>query len=204
MVRNKFGDKLRLVRERKGKTLKDVAAQIGTSESLISQIERNRVSPSIDTLVSIAEVLEVDLEYLFRDFKKKKQVSLVPGNGGGNSLTLGDVIYRELSQGFDPSELPIEVLLLTIRSGGEKGDREYGHPGREFGYLLSGEGELLYGGETYTLKAGDSISFPSDIPHVLNSRGTEDLTAVWIISPPRIFQSTREKAYGKNSSGKNL
>lgn len=187
MVRNKFGDKLRLVRERKGKTLKDVALQIGTSESLISQIERNKVSPSIDTLVAIAEVLEVDMEYLFHDFKRTKQVSIVRNEEGGNSLTLGNVIYKQLSQGFDPAEIPIEVLLLTIREGGEKGDTEFGHPGREFGYLISGKGELVYGTETYVLCPGDSISFPSDIPHILRNQGTEDLKAVWIISPPKIF-----------------
>ena len=187
MVRNKFGEKLRLVRERKGKTLKEVAAQIGASESLISQIERNKVSPSIDTLVAIAEALEVNLEYLFHDFKRTKQVSFVKNEEEGNSLTLGDVIYKQLSQGFDPAEIPIEVLLLTIRQGGEKGDIEYGHPGREFGYFISGEGELVYGTETYLLKVGDSISFPSDIPHILRNRGTGDLKAVWIISPPKIF-----------------
>jgi len=187
MVRNKFGDKLRLVRERKRKTLKEVATQIGTSESLISQIERNKVSPSIDTLVAIAEVLEVDLEYLFHDFKRTKQVSIVRRGERGNNLTLGDVIYKQLSQGFDPAEVPFEVLLLTIREGGEKGDIEYGHPGREFGYFISGEGELVYGTETYPLQPGDSICFPSDIPHILRNRGTENLTAVWIISPPKIF-----------------
>lgn len=188
MVRNKFGDKLRLVRERKGKTLKEIAGRIGASESLISQIERNKVSPSIDTLVSIAEVLEIDLEYLFHDFKRTKQVAIVRGQEGGNSLTLGDIVYKQLSQGFDPAEIPIEVLLLTIGDGGAKGDIEYGHPGREFGYFISGTGELVYGTETYSLSPGDSVSFPSDIPHILRNRGTEDLIAVWIISPPKIFQ----------------
>ena len=59
-MKYKFGEKLRIVRERKGMTLKEVARQAGVSESLISQIERNRVSPSIDTLLQIADVLEID------------------------------------------------------------------------------------------------------------------------------------------------
>ena len=46
-----FGEKLRTVRERKGLTLKEVAGQAGVSESLVSQIERNKVSPSVDTLL---------------------------------------------------------------------------------------------------------------------------------------------------------
>ena len=41
-----FGEKLRQVRERKGYTLKVVASRAGVSESLVSQIERNKVSPA--------------------------------------------------------------------------------------------------------------------------------------------------------------
>ena len=60
-----FGEKLRAAREKKHLTLKTVALQAGVSESLVSQIERNKVSPAIDTLLSLASVLEINLEYLF-------------------------------------------------------------------------------------------------------------------------------------------
>ena len=46
-----FGDKIRTVREKKQMTMKAVAAEIGVTESLISQIETNKVSPSIETLL---------------------------------------------------------------------------------------------------------------------------------------------------------
>ena len=65
-----FGEKLRSVRERKGYTLKVVATQAGVSESLISQIERNRVSPAIDTLLSLADVLDINLEFLFEEYRR--------------------------------------------------------------------------------------------------------------------------------------
>ena len=39
-----FGEKLRDVREKKHMTLKSVAQAAGVSESLVSQIERNKVS----------------------------------------------------------------------------------------------------------------------------------------------------------------
>jgi len=49
-----FGDKLRAVREKKKMTMKDVAEKAGVSESLISQIETNKVSPAIETLLTIS------------------------------------------------------------------------------------------------------------------------------------------------------
>ena len=63
----RFGEKLRAVRERKGLTLKTVANQAGVSESLVSQIERNKVSPAIDTLLNLADVLDINIEFLFEE-----------------------------------------------------------------------------------------------------------------------------------------
>ena len=76
-MKYKFGEKLRTVRERKKLTLKDVAFEAGVSESLISQIERNKVSPSIDTLLLIADVLDIDYDYLFSDYRQKRKVAIV-------------------------------------------------------------------------------------------------------------------------------
>ena len=57
-MKYQFGEKLREVRERKKMTMRDVAEKAGVTESLISQIERNKVSPAIDTLFSIASSSE--------------------------------------------------------------------------------------------------------------------------------------------------
>ena len=57
-----FGEKLRSVREHKGYTLKVVAQKAGVSESLVSQIERNHVSPAIDTLLALADVQQMAVQ----------------------------------------------------------------------------------------------------------------------------------------------
>jgi putative glutamine amidotransferase len=54
-----FGEKIRSVRERRSLTLREVAEIAGVSESLVSQIERNRVSPAIDTLLALADALGI-------------------------------------------------------------------------------------------------------------------------------------------------
>lgn len=186
----RFGEKIRLVRERRGMTLKEVGAEANVSESLVSQIERNKVSPSVDTLMAITDALDIDPEYLFRDYKKKRKMEIVPA-GERNSLTLNNVAYHQLasikenlSQG---GKCDIETMMIEIEPGGQKGDIEYGHPGNEIGIILSGQGELLYGTETHVLNEGDSISFSSDIPHILRNLGDSKMRAIWIITPPRVF-----------------
>lgn len=186
-TRYPFGEKIRKVRERRGLTMKEVALKAGVSESLISQIERDRVSPSLDTLLGLADVLQIDLEYLFQDYKKSGTVSIVR-NDQRSTILRKQVRYEQLSSFSDPKEEhAIEAFLIEIPPGEEKGDREYGHTGRELGFLLEGQGILHYGKEQYTLKAGDSVSFSSDIPHKLENCGEGALKALWVITPPRLF-----------------
>ena len=72
-----FGEKLRQVRERKGYTLKVVASRAGVSESLVSQIERNKVSPAIDTLLTLADVLDINVEFMFEEFRRSRPVKII-------------------------------------------------------------------------------------------------------------------------------
>ncbi|MDC7126918.1 MAG: XRE family transcriptional regulator [Spirochaetales bacterium] len=182
-----FGNKLRLVRERKKMTLKDVASKAGVSESLISQIERNKVSPSIDTLVTIANVLNIDLEYLFKDIKSEHKVTIVKPEER-NRLLLNGVDYQQLSfipgSDINPS---VEAFYIDIPPGKEKGDLEFGHPGQELGTIIEGSGLFIYGTEEYTITKGDTISFQSDSPHIIRNTGKETLKALWIITPGKIF-----------------
>lgn len=181
-----FGEKLREVRERRAVTLKEVASIAHVSESLISQIERNKVSPSVDTLLSIAEALEVDLEYLFKDYKRNKTVKII-SKDNRDHLVLNKVVYEQLSCIKD-GENRVEAFKLLIEPDGEKGTLEYGHAGSEIGIIMEGSGQLSYGTETYSLHEGDTVSFSSDIPHILKNMGKETLTAIWITTPPRVFK----------------
>ena len=194
-TRFRVGGKLRTVRERKGFTLKLVAAEARVTESLISQIERNQVSPSMDTLLSVAAVLEVDLEYLFSDYRKKKPVAIVRESDRSVRKMHG-VNYYQLSAITDSVEhYGIEAVMLEIAPGAVRGSLDYGHPGKELGVVLGVTGELSYGAEVYSLGKGDSISFGSGIPHSLRNTGTNTLVAIWVNTPPRML--FRQPSVGK-------
>ena len=82
----RFGEKLRTVREKKGYTLKVVAQKAGVSESLVSQIERNRVSPAIDTLLTLADVLDINLEFLFEEYRRGRHQGRVLASDHGRRI----------------------------------------------------------------------------------------------------------------------
>ncbi|MCF7941857.1 MAG: XRE family transcriptional regulator [Spirochaetia bacterium] len=183
----RFGEKIRRIRERQKITLRTLSDAIGVSSSLLSQIENNHVSPSMDTLLAITDELQIDPEYLFRDYRKPRQVKIVHKEDR-NRMMLEQVSYAQLSPPVDAREdFAFEVLELSIDAGGSRGSEQFGHPGREMGIILEGEASLAYGSKTYTLGTEDSVSFSSRVPHTLHNSGEKTLKAIWIVSPPRIF-----------------
>jgi transcriptional regulator with XRE-family HTH domain len=184
-MKHAFGEKIREVRERKHMTMREVADKAGVSESLISQIERNRVSPAIDTLLKIIDILEIDLDFIFRDFKKDRLVNLVRAGEKKRAIVNG-VVFEQLSHTFSSSEEhAIEAYFLEIPPGGKSGDDEYGHIGKELGVIIKGRGECTVGNRVYSLGEGDSISFSADAPHQIRNTGKRPLRAFWIITPPK-------------------
>ncbi len=183
-----YGHKIREIRERHKMTLKEVASQADISDSLLSQIERDQVSPAIDTLLRILDVLEIDMEYIFRDYKRPSNIHVVRKEER-KVFTMDEVRYELFSslEHQDP-EHGIEAYFMELQPGQERGNEVYGHVGQEMGIILEGCGHFSYGNEEFVLNKGDSVSYESNIPHTLKNRGNEILKSIWVITPPRLFQ----------------
>ncbi len=184
----RFGEKLRMVREKKGYTLKTVATSAGVSESLVSQIERNRVSPAIDTLLALADVLDINPEFLFEEFRRSRPVKIV--RTSERRMRQEDkVVYEELANPVEKNgSYAMESYMITIPPGEHTHHGSYGHLGQEVGYILEGKAIFKYENEEYELEAGDSISFSSSAPHtLLNASNSAQLKALWVVNPPQRF-----------------
>lgn len=182
-----FGEKIRMIRERKGLTLKVVAQRAGVSESLVSQIERNRVSPAIDTLLTLADVLDINLEFLFEEYRRKRPVLITRADERKKAIEDG-VAYEEV---VTPTESDgrnaMEAFVVEIPVGAHTRRGSYGHLGREIGYIVQGKGQLHYENLVYNLAEGDSVSFSAGTPHTLANTGDVPLKAFWVVSPPQRF-----------------
>ena len=181
-----FGEKLRLVREHKGYTLKVVAQKAGVSESLVSQIERNHVSPAIDTLLALADVLDINLEYLFEEYRKERPVRIVRYNERP-TINEDDIRYEELSKPDRSDTNSIESYVLKIPVGSHTHHGSYGHTGREVGIIIKGTAKFIYENKEYILEAGDSVSFSAGAPHMVENAGDSELEAIWINTPAQRF-----------------
>src|SRR6202158_5405269 len=81
LTRYSIGEKLRSLRLRKSMGLVELGKHTGLSAALLSKLERGKLFPTLPTLLRIALVFGVGLEYFFTD-ERKRHVVAVAGQKG--------------------------------------------------------------------------------------------------------------------------
>lgn len=78
---------------------------------------------------------------------------------------------------------PTDFLYVRYEVGGSStpDERLTRHAGVEYGYIISGVLEITLGFDTYQVKAGDAVSFNSDVPHRLHNVGEVPVEAIWFV-----------------------
>jgi transcriptional regulator with XRE-family HTH domain len=181
-----IGQKIRDLRNEKGMTLGVLAEKIKVSPSLISQLERGGVNPSISLLKQIADAFLAPLSSLLGEEEvKPEEIPHVMKEKERKTLTTeGGVKFVLLSGNYD---LGCEFIYNEWPPGSSTGKEKYVHEGVESGLLLEGALEVELEDRACQLKPGDSITFRSDIPHRLNNKGKKFAKGVWVNSKPWIF-----------------
>ncbi len=165
----RVGEKIKILREGKGLSLKDVADLTGFSTALLSQMENHLVSPSLGTIIKLARALGVKVgDFLgetqgepFAIVRKdeRKQVSRFASKDG---VKYG---YSYESLGFEKKDRHMEPFIVTLEPATIKTSKTSVHEGEEFIFVLEGEMEVILGNHTDVLYPEDSIYYDSTIPH---------------------------------------
>jgi transcriptional regulator with XRE-family HTH domain len=182
---SKVGHRLRAERERLGVGLRELARRVGVSPSLVSQIELDRVNPSVSTLYAIVTELGMTMSDVFGEQTEERVVQR--GDGLAESPDTRPVInlasgvrWERLTHDRDPD---VEFLYVVYPVGAAScpEDALMTHGGREYGYVSSGTLAVQVGFEAYELGPGGSIAFDSSSPHRLSAVGDEPVHAVWVV-----------------------
>lgn len=175
-----LGKAVRLQRKDKNLTLKELAEKTGISQGMLSLIENGGASPSIASIVKIAEALEVRLSTLFLDVDsddgicvlRSHERKIAPPRRQGARYS-----YEYLAKLKDSNS--IEPFLVSFGHRGE-GDF-YFHRGEEFLYVIEGQVEFRTPDKVFLLNHGDSIHFISHIPHTFKGVGRTKAKCITII-----------------------
>jgi transcriptional regulator with XRE-family HTH domain len=178
-----LGYKLRQRRKQIGKTMQSVADEAGLSVGFISQVERDLSSPSLSSLINIAGALDTGVETFMRSPIKPGPVSRHnrrPAYTTGTSAPN----YERLSDAFDGSVLNSVLMSLPPHYSAE----EIVHEGEEMMFVVSGRVLCSVDGDTRLLEEGDSIHFPSHLPHRTENPDETTATVLWV-GTLRIFNN---------------
>ena len=162
-----IGRVARRIRDELGLTLANVAQQAGISPGMLSRLETGRVSPSLETIVALAEVLGIRPALLLQDVgAADAEAQHVPAGQGLEVVRRGTRhkhTYQLLAAPRGPRK-EFEPFFVTLTDKSEVFPG-FQHAGTEFIYILSGEMRYRHGKESYLLKEGDALTFRGDIAH---------------------------------------
>jgi len=184
-VSEALGARVRSERQCAELTVRGLAARVGVSPSLISQIERGRATPSVATLWGIADALGVSMAELFNGAdtpgREPSPSGPVQPQETRRAITLADGVRWERLTPLSDDEMDFILAVYPPGAASCPADALTRHGGREFGYVVSGTLAVEVGFDEHVLRTNDSIAFDSSVPHRLRAVGDESAVAVWAV-----------------------
>jgi transcriptional regulator with XRE-family HTH domain len=178
-----IGTRLKALREERGIRQKDLAEKCDLTPSLISQIESNKLTPSVNTLGRIAGALGVPIGQLFEQspngrihIGRKKDNATVTFDGTTER-------WRVLGAGLFQGKIRAVVSTLGPKSMGVSPEKVLIEPGQmKLCYIVKGKAALHYNNERFVLEAGDSAYLDGGIKHTWENLGDKEAVALWVIT----------------------
>jgi transcriptional regulator with XRE-family HTH domain len=176
-----IGPKIRSIRLKKKMGLVELGHHTGLSPAMLSKIERGQLFPTLPTLLRIAMVFSVGLDYFIgadRDrpvlgISRHRERLRLPEKAGAK-----DPAYEFESLDFPAVQRLLNSYFAEFFPVAAEKLRPHQHPGAEFIYVLSGTLVVHIGDELHTLEARDSIYFDSTVPHAYRKSGAKSCCAI--------------------------
>lgn len=168
-----IGEKLRALRLKKKMGLVELGKHTSLSPGLLSRIERGRMVPTLSTLMRVATVFSVGLEYFFSTERGNKILAIVRKRDRLRFPSDPDTdkppyFFENLD--FPVLQPRLKAYLADFRNVRPEKAKPHQHAGIEFIYVIGGKLCFNCGETDYELAAGDSIYFESDVPHSYRSK----------------------------------
>ncbi|TKT69724.1 cupin domain-containing protein [Aquamicrobium sp. LC103] len=186
-----IGARLRVMRGASGLSQRQLAERAGVPHAQISNVEKNKVSPSISTLRKILSGLGVSMADFFEperqlpagpffaadelvDLTSKVAVNAI---GDGN----GTMFFRQIG---DARNHNLQILHEVYEPDADTGETLLQHASSEGGYVVEGELEVTVGDEVRVLRTGEAYLFDSRVPHRFRNVSRSRTVVISACSPP--------------------
>ena len=171
---------IKTLRRRREMTLEKLAELTSMDKGYLSRIERGQKSPSVGTLLKIAEALGVQVSQLFGEVTSHDAITVVRRS-----------TYVAIPSG-EPSDAFLQILLpanrqrrmsaFLVEPGIELDTRQSDHPGDEMLYVLQGSIEIIFPDRMIQLFTGDCIHFDGHLRHQLRRIDRKPARALIVVA----------------------
>lgn len=183
------GTRLRQLRNARGLSQRELAKRAGVTNSTISLVEQNSVSPSVSSLKKILDALPVSISAFFagedtsqpRPFYRADELTEI----GDGQLSWRLVAARQPGRSMS-------IIHERYPPGSDSGEEMLEHEGEEGGVVVVGEIEITVNGEVAVLGEGDAYYFDSRLPHRFRNIGEAECVIVSANTPPTFSDGGQE------------
>ncbi|MCL2702732.1 MAG: XRE family transcriptional regulator [Defluviitaleaceae bacterium] len=175
-----LGGKIKQLRIKMNLTQEELAGRCDLSKGFISQLERDKVSPSIATLMDILDCLGSNLKDFFNSDENERVVFTRDDIFERNNAILGHTIDWLIP---NAQKNEMEPILLRLDPGG-KSEIYPPYESEVFGYVLSGSITLHLGKAKNKVRKGESFYYKANDPHYVQNNAKTEAVLLWVSSPP--------------------
>lgn len=169
-IQETIAKNIKEARENKKLTLDAAAKLTGVSRSMLAQIEKGDVNPTISVLWKIANAYKVSFTSLTEN--KSEIVSIIRQKDmepltedGGRYLNYPIFAFNEKTL--------FETYRIIIEQGGSLLAEPHLKGSEEYITVFAGQVKVTVDDEHFQLSKGDSIRFCADLPHAYRNIGSE-------------------------------
>ncbi|PPA72388.1 helix-turn-helix domain-containing protein [Jeotgalibacillus proteolyticus] len=169
-IKKLLGDKLKVLRKKRGWSLDEAALITGVSKAMLGQIERGESNPSVGTIWKIANGFKVSFSSLLTP--SFQQVRVIKSDSI-DVLLEDDGKYRVYPIfTYDPLR-QWESFTIELDPGCSYQSDSHGDEVEEYITVTKGAIHLTIQGEEYELREKDAIHFRADTIHHYQNKSAE-------------------------------
>ena len=174
-----LGKTVQRLRKAYNLSLSELSEQSGVAKSIISQIERNETNPTLATIWRLSQALDVSIERVLQENDETHIIEklsrgdtpiLVSDDGKCRLAITGWIKTVDWLQCYDFSAEPGGVLESDAHQPGAV----------ESLSVIEGELQVEVAGETDSLRAGETLRYRADRPHLIRNACDVPARAVMI------------------------
>lgn len=164
-----IGGNVRKERRKQLLSLEALAAASGVSKAMLSQIESEKVNPTIATMWKIAHALQVDFEALLRgegvkvkrfELNRRESITSLTADSAGTVIK----VLSPISMADD-----LEMYWMSLEPGRAHRSSPHSPETEEYLTVLKGRVRVSAGKNTAELAEGDVILYECDVEHAIEN-----------------------------------